>query len=102
MKYLKYPFFIVLIILAELILVYGMFVFVSASKLLFILASLLLIAGVVVYLVVSRHREKTKIKPKSEVWEGYIKVGFVVIVSFILSLAATILIRGLVFLIRRV
>jgi hypothetical protein len=100
MKYMKYVFLLVLIVLSELALIYGMFVFVSVSKLFFVLASLLLILGALAYLVVSRHREKSKVKPKAEVWEGYFRVLYVVFVVLFSLLAGAIVIRALFFLVR--
>jgi hypothetical protein len=100
MKYMKYVFLLILIVLTELALIYGMFVFVSASKLLFVLASVILILGALAYLVISRHREKSKVKPKAEVWDGYFRVFFVVFVVFFSVLAAAIIIRALFFLVR--
>jgi hypothetical protein len=100
MKYMKYIAFLAAIVLAELALIYGMFAFVGASKLYFVLASIVLIAGALAYLVVSRHRERSKVKPKAEVWNGYAKVVFVFFSVFLSALAAAVLIRGIVFLVR--
>lgn len=100
MKQIKYFLLLILIALMEAALIFGMFVFVSSSRLIYIFFSLALMIGGIVYLAVSRHREKVKVKPKTEVWDGYIRVLFTTFMVLFIILASLIFIRAIVFVIR--
>lgn len=100
MKQLKYFALLALFLLVEAVLIFGMFAFVTSSRLVYIIISLVLMIGGIAYLIVSRYREKVKVKPKVEVWNGYIKVIFTTFVVLFTVLAGLIFIRALVFVIR--
>lgn len=100
MKQLKYFALLALILLVEAALIFGMFVFVTSSRLIYVFVSLALMLGGIAYLTVSRYREKAKIRPKTEVWNGYVRVIFTAFLVFFIALASLIFIRAVVFVIR--
>ena len=100
MKQLKYIVLLFLILAVEAVLIFGMFAFVTAARPVYIFFALALMLGGIAYLIISRYRERVKIKPKAEVLNGYIKVLFIILMVVVILLLAVIVIRALVFVIR--
>jgi hypothetical protein len=83
-----------LIIGLEIVITFGLFLFVNASKTLYVLFSLLVIFSALFYIFYTRYREKIKIKPRKEVLGRYGKILFSVFTFVFFTLLGIIIIRA--------
>ncbi len=99
MDKVKYPFLLVGILAAEILLVYAFFLFVTLAKTGYVLFSAILILIGIVYLAVSRYRERVKIKPEKEVRKSILRVSATAAGVVIIVFAGIVILRAVVFLI---
>ncbi|OHD57121.1 MAG: hypothetical protein A2Y33_09355 [Spirochaetes bacterium GWF1_51_8] len=71
---LKYYLIMAGILVAEIGLLYLVFMIQAAGKLIYVLSALAVFIGIAVFLIVVRIRERAKVKPVSEVLGGYLRV----------------------------
>ncbi len=100
MDNLKYFLLMVLFIIVEIGLTYGLYQFVISYKWLFVVFSLLLLIVSIAYIVYGRYREKIKLKPKKEVSDGYKRFFLTAAIIMIGVTAVLILFRAVVYLIQ--
>jgi hypothetical protein len=99
MKQLKYLGMMLIIIGLELVITFGLFLFVNASKLFYVLFSLLVIFSALFYIFYTRYQEKIKIKPKKEILDKYGKIIGSVFSFVFFTLLGIIILRAVSYLI---
>ncbi len=93
MKILKYLFFILAILIFEVVLSYLLFLFSNSSKTLYVLFSLAVLLSLFLYLMYGRYRESIKIHEKKVVLGKYTKrallFSFIVLILLVIIIIIT-------------
>ncbi len=97
MKQFKYYILMLFIILVEIGIIYILFIFANASKILYVVISLLILFSGIFYIFYTRYREKINIKPKKEVLAGYRRIILYVALFIVAAVVCLIFLRGIVF-----
>lgn len=99
MNLIKYVLFVIAIIAGEILLTFGLFHFVEASKQWFIIFTFAVLGAIIIYLVTSRFREKIKITSSKDVLTRYSKNVLSIITFLIAVFAGCVIIKALTLLI---